>query len=547
MKRLILKIIYVLIFQLVIIGIVLAGGYFYLLKFSDPQKLENFSSYTVPTYREYGTTDYEKIQKNITDEITETFSKGEWSLEIPYVNINPYGQNNLSAYVGITTDQPVKYSYIVSGKTENTNYSHSTNEYEVSPLIPVIGLYNNYDNEVNVILEYEDGTIESEVINIPIYDETIEDEMNANVEIYNEVVANETIYSGWTFTSKGNAYDGNGDLRVSNLFPYRSGFVKIVNGNYYVPYIEESYDQNTYYVKKLYSIDLLGKINPDETIVLPKGYGAHHDLVYGEDGNYYVLGSKQSESVQSGNDDDQKDQDVLEGDIFIYDENYHLIDQINFGENIPGNAPVENDAIPYDVHLNSIDYYNDQLILSARNSSVIYCYDLRTKEINWVIGEDSSMYEEIQDKKLTPIGNITYPRGQHSVKVTKEIDEETIELTLFNNNAVAIDATGETKKQFIEEVPDYNLMNNNSSIIQYQINTTDLTIIETLDFEINGYSPYTSNVSIINDNFVIYLGYPGDLIITDEDGNEEVKMEMPYDITDYRGMIFDYETINSLL
>lgn len=44
MKRLILKIIYVLIFQLVIIGIVLAGGYFYLLKFSDPQKLENFSS-----------------------------------------------------------------------------------------------------------------------------------------------------------------------------------------------------------------------------------------------------------------------------------------------------------------------------------------------------------------------------------------------------------------------------------------------------------------------------------------------------------------------
>src|SRR5699024_7661431 len=91
-----------------------------------------------------------------TDEAIDKASKGS-TLEDPYVNVDPYDRSPLTALIIFNTKKDATVSFTVKGKTPDVNISHSLDEERKSHVIPVVGLYPDTENEVNLFVTKANG------------------------------------------------------------------------------------------------------------------------------------------------------------------------------------------------------------------------------------------------------------------------------------------------------------------------------------------------------------------------------------------------------
>ena len=106
-------------------------------------------------------------QQKTTEKYQQIVEEGNYSLDDPYIKLNPYGTAPLSALVIFTTDQQATVSYTVHGKAADTSITNKVNgDPSMTHQVPIVGLYANTDNDVTMNITYADGTTDAKTIHI---------------------------------------------------------------------------------------------------------------------------------------------------------------------------------------------------------------------------------------------------------------------------------------------------------------------------------------------------------------------------------------------
>gem|GEM_PF-3053698 len=92
-------------------------------------------------------------QDELDEEYLEEFEEGGFDLANPYIIMNPYGTAPLTALFMFETEEPMRISVNVMGKSADTSVFHTFNKYETTHIIPIYGLYPNMTNLVELIAE----------------------------------------------------------------------------------------------------------------------------------------------------------------------------------------------------------------------------------------------------------------------------------------------------------------------------------------------------------------------------------------------------------
>ncbi len=93
--------------------------------------------------------------------IEEEYQKLEYSFQNPFILVNPYERNPLVALIRFPTEQEAKISIRIKGISPAPDITHTFETYETEHFIPVLGLYPNYKNTVEITALYKDGTQET--------------------------------------------------------------------------------------------------------------------------------------------------------------------------------------------------------------------------------------------------------------------------------------------------------------------------------------------------------------------------------------------------
>lgn len=321
---------------------------------------------------------------------------------------NPYGQNKLSALISIPDlPDPVRYSYRVVGKTPEVDFTYEGDDTYAQYLrIPVVGLYAEYVNTVEVTLTTMDG----ESIMLPFQINMVGQNMGdapltIDIEVYDQEMTNATLGQGWLITSFGNAYDKNGDIRICGFFPWIHGNLKVYNDSMYqgsiIPWP---------FATQIVKANLLGQIRQRYTA--PEGYIFHHDVACDTRGNLYILGGTTAEPT---------DENKVLAHIFKYDDSTgeHLWSR-DYSPEFMRIQVLANEDIN-DVHFNTLEYVEsvNQIIVSGRGSNLVFGIDADSGDIQWIIANPE--YATVPSPyNLTVINpdSFVYCNGQHTPFLT---------------------------------------------------------------------------------------------------------------------------------
>ncbi|HMB98379.1 MAG TPA: aryl-sulfate sulfotransferase [Balneolaceae bacterium] len=218
--------------------------------------------------------------------------------------LNPSGVAPLTALIQIETEEPVRVRLRVLGKNGSaSDVIHEFEQVDTTLEIPVLGLYANFENEVELTFFDDTGsdlgtksyTIQTTAL--------LADLPEIEIDVANE----NRMAEGFTFANYfGHREGGNptpqrafifdrfGDIRwylnyagdsdLNNLF-YDNGMERLANGNLFFG------DRSS---QKIYEIDMFGEIlNSWE---MP-GYGFHHDVIEKPDGDFIATVNKFGEST----------------------------------------------------------------------------------------------------------------------------------------------------------------------------------------------------------------------------------------------------------
>lgn len=154
-KRIFIILIFIVLFAVAVVGV---------LKFNQTEDSEEKAEKT-NNKEETEEVDYNTPPKKANDLLDEQKkmdkaidkeSKGS-TLEDPYVNVDPYERSPLTALIIFHTKKDATVSFTVKGKTSDVNISHTMDEERKRHVIPVVGLYPDTENEVNIIVTKENG------------------------------------------------------------------------------------------------------------------------------------------------------------------------------------------------------------------------------------------------------------------------------------------------------------------------------------------------------------------------------------------------------
>lgn len=217
------------------------------------------------------------------------------------VQLNPSGYAPLTAILSLETTEPISVEVAVVGKngsasTVTKRFSGTGTSFELE----VLGLYANYENEIEIRLLGSSGTIlETQMVKVqtdPLIDEmpviTIDVPANAAGPIFNFVN-----YFGFVDSFRPQRpfiFDQFGEIRwyldfsshptLNDLF-YDNGMTLLQNGNLLFG------DGRTF---SIYEIDFLGRIADSWSL---QGNGFHHHVIEKPDGNLLVTINDASKST----------------------------------------------------------------------------------------------------------------------------------------------------------------------------------------------------------------------------------------------------------
>lgn len=403
------------------------------------------------------------------------FEAGNYTLKNPLVKYNPYIINPLAAVVLFKTEKPTAITVTVKGKTKAADFSH-TFPAATTHILPVLGLYSNYNNTVEIRAYRSEATI----VNIEVGEvaPNIVEGIDTTPEYFQDNVMIVSPARG----SKPRGYDYAGDIRWILDIMCVFDFKRVKNGNLLVG--TDRVMKMPYYMSGIYEMSPVGKIYREYR--MPGGY--HHDQLEMKDGNLLVL----SEDLNS---ETVEDTCVLldreTGEILkIWDFKDCLTPGDGAGLSYTDEDWFHNNAVWYDEHTNS-------LTLSGRHVDAMINIDYETGKLNWIIGDPNNWSEEKQKYFFKPIGNnFEWQYEQHACLITPNGD-----VMCFDNHH------NDTKfEEFKRPAKD-----SFSRGVRYRINTDTMEIEQVWSYGkergAEFYSPYICNVEFYNEgHYMVHSG-----------------------------------------
>ncbi|MFR0584672.1 aryl-sulfate sulfotransferase [Limosilactobacillus mucosae] len=491
---------------------------------SDKQIIKNINSHLLknnPTSKQ--TKSYAKIVKSTTR-----------TLDNAYVKVNPYGTSPLTALMIFKTDQAAKVTYTVVGKTDNTSITNTVKGYKTTHQVPIVGLYANYSNQVQVTLTYKDGTTEQKTFtiktgklpkNLRQTKITVSKSNKSKMQIGN----NELTYINKT-SEEPFAVDADGNIRWYSTLYSRHTFVQLSNGHLLIQNRTNgnkgSYNvlSETDYLGRIYRryrfSDKLGKSSLEQYIT-----AVHHDALELPNHNLLV-------TISGG---DKYAEDVIAEIDYKTGKTVKVID---FKKLLPSSmyrnyssTTTKGGKIDW-LHMNSL-YYDQKtgnLLVSARNQDITMSINYKSGKINWIYSgkKKSSWPKKYRSKLLTPAKGTTITGGQHDLTLLSSKNGK-LKVLLYDNNIDVTNGNAKTSGKY-------------SQAVQYTIDTKKKTIKQTWSYGKSlGKDNFTRVIGsaqrLSNGNTLIDFGYKHDgsqsnIIEVDKNNNQVFNLTISSSKTD---------------
>lgn len=491
---------------------------------SDKQIIKNINSHLLknnPTSKQ--TKSYAKIVKSTAR-----------TLDNAYVKVNPYGTSPLTALMIFKTDKAAKVTYTVVGKTDNTSITNTVKEYQTTHQVPIVGLYANYSNQVQVTLAYKDGTTEQKTFtiktgklpkNLRNTKITVSKSNKSKMEIGN----NELTYINKT-SEEPFAVDADGNIRWYSTLYSRHTFVQLSNGHLLIQNRtngnKDSYNvlSETDYLGRIYRryrfSDKLGKSSLEQYIT-----AVHHDALELPNHNLLV-------TISGG---DKYAEDVIAEIDYKTGKTVKVID---FKKLLPSSmyrnynsTTTKGGKIDW-LHMNSL-YYDQKtgnLLVSARNQDITMSINYKTGKINWIYSgkKKSSWPKKYRSKLLMPTKGTKITGGQHDLTLLSSKNGK-LKVLLYDNNIDVTNGNAKTSGKY-------------SQAVQYTIDTKKKTIKQTWSYGKSlGKDNFTRLIGsaqrLSNGNTLIDFGYKHDgsqsnIIEVDKNNNQVFNLTISSSKTD---------------
>ncbi len=404
-----------------------------------------------------------KEQHNLEQTYINDLNTSNYSFDNPKIILNPYGNSPLTAIIMFKTDEEKVVEIIVDGKDEKTTINNIF-EKESTHLIPVYGLYADYDNKVTLKIDNQEKILS--IKTDPLPEDFV---LPTSVYADKNLVSDDLIFVSIALGGYTSAYDVNGDPRWYLIGNYAWDVGRLKNGRLMLS--SNRPIAPPYHTVGLVEIDLTGKIYKE--YVNPGGY--HHDYFEMENGNLLVA----SNFFPLG---------TVEDFIVLIDrETGKVIKEWDLKNSLPTDEGKANMWSEYDwFHNNSVWYDKEKnsIILSGRHQDAVISIDYDTGKLNWIIGDNTNWSEEMQKYFFKTVGNdFEWQWAQHAAMV-------------LPNGEIFILDNGNNRSKIKEEY--FEATENYTRGVIYRINEENMTIEQTWQYgKERGsefYSPYISDV-----------------------------------------------------
>ncbi|AQS60175.1 aryl-sulfate sulfotransferase [Desulforamulus ferrireducens] len=403
----------------------------------------------------------------------------EHSFANPYVKLNPYLIAPLTALIMFTTPEPAKVTVTVKGKESAGDISFQFAA-ATEHMIPVYGLYADYDNTVELTL----GSGEKTVVKIKTEPTPETVKLPTKIETSAEYFQDNIMFVSPATPAAVAGYDYQGEVRWYTTLNLSWDIKRVRNGRLLIA--TERLAAPPYHTSGIYEMGMIGKIYKE--FRLPGG--THHDYIELEDGNLIILTNDLSRGTV-------EDMCVLvdrnTGEVLkVWDYQKVLPQDVGGSGSQDSHDWFHNNAVWYDKKTNS-------LTLSGRHQDVIINIDYETGDLNWVIGDPEGWPQEMVDKyffKPVGEGDFDWPYEQHAC------------IILPNGDVMAFDNGHWRAKVKEKYVP---AKDNFSRGVRYRIDTDKMEIEQVWQYGkergAEFFSTYISNVEYYGEgHYLVHSG-----------------------------------------
>lgn len=416
------------------------------------------------------------------EEFLKEFKKSTYTIEKPFIVLDPYGFNPLSAYVCFTTEEETAITVVVKGKNKAADIVQTFKKSKTH-ILPVYGLYLN-DTTTVILSRYQGESFSHKITTENIdFDEDIVIDFQADPIVFeNKFLVYATPTTNFRYHLPF-GIDSNGDIRWLLKKSFNWDFRKLKNGRIMVGSGDVVVEP--YHVTGLYEIDWMGKIHVFYNIETLY----HHDFLELEGNKLLVLTNMPGFQTE-------------EDSYIIFDrDSGKILKRLDYKNIVDVNKVrrsgswserdwAHNNAVWY-------DQYSDSITLSMRHMDSLVNLDFETDEINWILSDPKGWDPEYIDKYLlSGVGyNFDYTYGQHAVSVDNKGS-----ITCFDNHY-----KGKKHPDYVEAKYSF------SRGVRYKINLETMKI-ETewnygKDLGAEVFSPYISFVErYTDDHNLVHFG-----------------------------------------
>ncbi len=312
---------------------------------------------------------------------------GNFTLETPYVKLNPYLIAPLTALVYFKTPDAAEASVLVKGREKAGDiaftFPKTTEHY-----LPVFGLYPGHTNVVEISLSSGAKHV------LAIQTEKAPDllHMPTKIETTASYMGSNMMFVGPTSPGNVAAYDYRGDARWYCTLNLAFDIKRVKNGRLLTG--THRLLMPPYHTTGLFEMGMIGKVYKEYR--LPGGY--HHDQFEMEDGNILVL----TQDPPRGTVEDMC--------VLVDRKTGAILKSWDYQKCLPQNVGGSGSQDTHDwFHNNSVwyDKRTNSLTLSGRHQDVVINIDYETGKLNWVIGDPEGWPEELVKKYFfKPVGDV---------------------------------------------------------------------------------------------------------------------------------------------
>ncbi|MCD8073817.1 MAG: aryl-sulfate sulfotransferase [Lachnospiraceae bacterium] len=405
----------------------------------------------------------------ISDAIVEEVEANDYTFDDPLVILNPYQNTPLTAVIAFETDEACEVRVTVRGKTEEQDIT-DTIDADTLHIVPVLGLYAAYDNEVVLELLDADGNV-TETKSVTITTEALPSSLQSEVEVDTYTTESSMglmLVSGLS-APYAYAFDETGEIRWYCTVEWEYyGLFLLENGHFLIEAENVLYPNASMPNScEFWEMDYLGRVY--NVYYFPEG--VHHDIQeMTPDGNFLIL----------TNSNDGYEQNMIQE---IDRETGEVVKSLNLNELFAGLDYIDSEDW---CHTNTVSYdeETDTILISCRNLHSVIRIDWSTDEILWILA-DPTVWEgtDYEDKVLTATEEFQWQYQQHAAYALEEDldgNPDTVEIMLFDNHYSAhrkVSTYDYTQASYVKI---------------YAVNAEDMTVTLLKNYE-TAYSVITSN------------------------------------------------------